>query len=259
MAVDQLTPNERLKELRQKMSISAKDFASSLGIKQGSYSDIERGKVLFSSTVMKKLDEIYNINLNWLLSGMGEPIIGDQWSGNYGQVTIENGQVIPQIGQNVIMVPVTAQAGSLGTWTQEWIDQNLVRTSLPGVDGPAMAFEVAGDSMVPTVHPGDYIVGRKVEAAKDIREARVHIVVSRTSGIYIKRVYKDTDYLILESDNDSFPPVALPVDDVHEVYYAIQRITHNFSGPRPYSSRLDRMEDFLAKKFPEFKGQDDQE
>ena len=54
----------------------------------------------------------------------------------------------------------------------------------------------------------------------------------QNSCIYIKRDYVDKRFLILESDNDDYLPVTLPLDDVHEVYYAIQRITRN-SRPRP--------------------------
>jgi transcriptional regulator with XRE-family HTH domain len=259
MADNQLSPNQRLKFIREKLGYSARAFAESLGILQGSYSDIERGKAMFSSAVMTKLDEIYSINLNWILSGKGDPIIGGLSTPNNAHLKAKNAHLIPQIGQNVTIVPVSAQAGIIGHWTQEWIDQNLVKTSFPGVTSEAYAFEVSGDSMLPTIREGDYVIGRKLERIEDVRESRVHIVISRSSGIYIKRVYIGTECLILESDNTDFQPVSVPNDDIHEIYYAFKRYTDNFSGPRPYSSRIEKIEDYLSKRFPDFQASGYQE
>lgn len=64
--------NKRLKILRQKLKMAQGDFAQRLNMKQGSYSDIERGRVDMSAHVIKKLIMTFNVNPIWLLTGKGD-------------------------------------------------------------------------------------------------------------------------------------------------------------------------------------------
>ncbi len=59
----------RLKEVRNSVGLNQTDFAQSLGLKQGSYSDIERGKANISSHVLMSLIRIYRVNPIWLYDG----------------------------------------------------------------------------------------------------------------------------------------------------------------------------------------------
>lgn len=66
--------NDRLKEFRKDLGLNQEEMASSLGLKQGSYSDIERGKVGVSG-IITKLIKLYKTNPIWLVEGIGEKII----------------------------------------------------------------------------------------------------------------------------------------------------------------------------------------
>ena len=66
-----LTENWRLKEIRKNLGFTQKQFADSLGLKQGSYSDIERGKVGISGVLLKFLITKYRVNPLWLYEGTG--------------------------------------------------------------------------------------------------------------------------------------------------------------------------------------------
>lgn len=70
--------NQRLKEFRISKQINQGKFSKSLGLKQGSYSDIERGRNSLSYPIIKKLIEVYNINPNWLFLGIGSPTLDYQ-------------------------------------------------------------------------------------------------------------------------------------------------------------------------------------
>lgn len=72
------TENVRLKVMRKKMGHTQKEFADILGIKQGSYSDIERGKVGISGNLLKVLINKYRINPLWLYDGKGEIFFKDR-------------------------------------------------------------------------------------------------------------------------------------------------------------------------------------
>ncbi len=66
--------NQRLKEFRKDLNLNQEEMANSLDLKQGSYSDIERGKVGVSG-IITKLMKLYRINPIWLIEGKGEKII----------------------------------------------------------------------------------------------------------------------------------------------------------------------------------------
>lgn len=75
---EETNENVRLKVMRKKMGHSQKEFADILGIKQGSYSDIERGKVGISGNLLKVLINKYRINPLWLYDGKGEVFFKDR-------------------------------------------------------------------------------------------------------------------------------------------------------------------------------------
>lgn len=70
--------NFRLKDIRKKLGITQKEFSKSVGIKQGSYSDIERGKVGISANLMRNLVIKYRISPIWLYDGVGERFLNDE-------------------------------------------------------------------------------------------------------------------------------------------------------------------------------------
>lgn len=64
---------ERLRELRQLLGLTQGAFAEKIGIKQGSLSDIERGKVGLSNANILLICKTFNVSENWLRTGIGEP------------------------------------------------------------------------------------------------------------------------------------------------------------------------------------------
>lgn len=64
----------RLKRIRQILGYGRQsDFGTSIGLSQGGYSDIERGKNNLSPRVKKNLQEVHKVNLRYLETGE-EPI-----------------------------------------------------------------------------------------------------------------------------------------------------------------------------------------
>lgn len=69
-----LTLGERIKLVRKEKKQKQSEFAESLGISQSHLSGIEKNSVKPSLTIIKLICIKYNINENWLLNGVGEPI-----------------------------------------------------------------------------------------------------------------------------------------------------------------------------------------
>lgn len=64
--------NERLKLVRKALGYNQLDFAQSIGLTQGGYSDIERGKNGVSGKVKLMLINIHKVNLSYLEHNKGE-------------------------------------------------------------------------------------------------------------------------------------------------------------------------------------------
>lgn len=67
-----MSERERLKLVRKTLKLNQKDFGSALGLTQGGYSDIERGKNKVSPRLKFLLKEKFQINLVWFETGEGE-------------------------------------------------------------------------------------------------------------------------------------------------------------------------------------------
>lgn len=67
---------ENLKKLRFELKLSAQNLADDLGIHKMTVSNYENGKREPTYEVMEKLHNLYNVNLNWFVSGKGEMFIG---------------------------------------------------------------------------------------------------------------------------------------------------------------------------------------
>ena len=61
----------RLKEIRKLLDLTQVEMASSLNIKQPTYSMIEKGQRALTDRTIKTLCYVHNINENWLRTGNG--------------------------------------------------------------------------------------------------------------------------------------------------------------------------------------------
>lgn len=61
----------RLKKFRNAVGLKQEDFALPLGLLQGSYSDVERGKTSLTVSIIQRLISKYKLNPYWLFIGEG--------------------------------------------------------------------------------------------------------------------------------------------------------------------------------------------
>ena len=67
---------DRLRVVRKKLGFTQSEFAQGLGLKQGSYSDIERGRIKnFSESLLMLLELNFGINPRWVLHEEGDQLI----------------------------------------------------------------------------------------------------------------------------------------------------------------------------------------
>lgn len=68
---------ERLREARKLSGLSQGQVASMLGIHRPSVSEIEAGNRKVSAEEMRKLCEIYDVNINWVLGNVAGSLSAD--------------------------------------------------------------------------------------------------------------------------------------------------------------------------------------
>lgn len=75
--------NKRLKKTRIELNFTQTQFAEMLNMKQGSYSDVERGRVGVSRKIALQLEKEFNVNSKWIAEGTGEMFLqGDTGNKN---------------------------------------------------------------------------------------------------------------------------------------------------------------------------------
>ena len=125
--------------------------------------------------------------------------------------------------RDIPFVPVKAAAGYLAGYADpEFVDELNTFTLPMLAGGNYRAFEIIGDSMLPTPS-GSVIVGEKVENIDDVKNNTACIVVSRNEGIVYKRVQKNgrsKNKFTLVSDNPVFHPYTVNAEDVLEMWQA---------------------------------------
>lgn len=73
-----MTANDRLKEIRNAKNLSQAKFGEIIGLSQTKIRDIEIGRQRVTPEIAKKVEEIFNVSLRWLLFEEGEMFLQDQ-------------------------------------------------------------------------------------------------------------------------------------------------------------------------------------
>ena len=124
----------------------------------------------------------------------------------------------------VPFVPVKAAAGYLAGYADpEFLDELNTFTLPMLAPGDYRAFEIIGDSMLPTPS-GSVIVGEKVDNMKEVKNSNTYIVVSNSDGVVYKRVITNEDVserLTLLSDNPLYEPYQVNTQDIVEIWKAV--------------------------------------
>ena len=138
------------------------------------------------------------------------------------------------LSQIVPFVPVKAAAGYLAGYADpEFLDELNTFTLPMLAPGDYRAFEIIGDSMLPTPS-GSVIVGEKVESFIHVKNSNTYIVVSNSDGVVYKRIITNDDHkekLTLLSDNPLYEPYQVNTQDIVEIWKAVYIIHKAGSQP----------------------------
>src|SRR5580698_3145372 len=207
---------QNLKYLRKLRGWTQEEFATKLKIKRSLLGAYEEERAEPRIEVLEIAGDIFKLTLDELL--LKELY---DTKGNY--LAKRRAQKMAAGSADIQMVPVKAAAGYLAGYADPDFLDELNTFTLPMLaPGNYRAFEIVGDSMLPTPS-GSVIVGEKVHDLEEVKSNQTYIVVSRSEGIVYKRVMKNNkskNKFTLVSDNTAYQPYNVNTEDVLEVWKA---------------------------------------
>lgn len=217
---------KRFTDIRRDLGYTQAEFAELLGIKNTT-ADIERGRTKLSGKVVSELLKQFKINPLWLF-------------GENDNKYLETSQtsVIPKVvtvdsadRDNMVLVNAKAAAG---------YPQNISDTSwyqqLPAFDLPIpefrnatyRGFQVEGDSMLPNLRPGEWVLARAIEHIDHVSANKMYVVVLQDS-VMVKKIEKrpNSNNITLVSLNETYPPYDIKPFLIQEIWEVSSKITFN--------------------------------
>lgn len=232
--MDENLPTEslRIKQLRKQLKLTQQAFADAIQLK-GSVADIERGKVRLPGAAVAKLLQVYGVNPLWIYGDSEEQTLEIRTSILPKVVTLDANS-----NENIAMVNVKASAG----YAHNLMDTEYYDT-LPAFQLPLpeyknasfRAFQVHGDSMLPVLNQGEWIIGKSQESLSDLSENQIYVVVL-SDTVVVKKARMYASRLRLLSLNSLYPPIDVSPKEVKEVWKVTAKITTNLEEP---ASTLD--------------------
>jgi phage repressor protein C with HTH and peptisase S24 domain len=199
------------------------DIARVLGTYNHVINSVLKGKRNITVEQLNKLFEVYGVNANYIFSGI-EPMFNEESD----IPAVRFGASGKEGRNNITLVPQHALAGyALGT---ENIEDNsqFQKFSIPNIEGELIAFEISGDSMLPTITSGDLVVCERVERDTPLKDNSVYVII--TDVVVAKRVQQirqgaKTVSLRLISDNNIYQPYEVELSEVSEILKVKCRLT----------------------------------
>ena len=244
------TVGTRINDVMRHFDLSAYQLAKNLGYEgpQKLYKLVKNESKPGYETLMDILDHYPELRSEWLMRGE-EPMIHGNVSvppakqGGAGYAGIPYAVTVNEEGEEQIsIVSVKAEAGYVLARDVEDTMQEMETLRLPGLRGKTIrAFEVAGNSMQPTLNQGDLVVAAFTERLDLIQPKHVYVVVAH-DRIMVKRLrgpVKRNEPIELLSDNRFYDPFILPQSDLKELWQVKAVVSRSI--PANTNESFDRM------------------
>ncbi|MEI6585076.1 MAG: LexA family transcriptional regulator [Sediminibacterium sp.] len=221
---------KNLRYLRKLRGWTQEEFANKLKIKRSLIGAYEEERAEPRLEVMEAISNIFKLSLeDFLFKDLSDGPSGGSYLEKRRMLKMESEAAV------VSFVPVKAAAGYLAGYADpEFVDELNTFTLPMLAPGQYRAFEILGDSMLPTPS-GSVIVGERVEDLEELKNSNTYVVLSKNEGVVYKRVMKNNrakNKLTFISDNPHYEPYFVSSEDVLEVWKAVYILQKANTGPR---------------------------
>jgi len=222
---------------------SSRQFAMSLDYLPQSLSEILKNRRDVTIELLRKAIEKYKMNPVYVLTGDGPMFMTEEDHKTFRVLTIVTDS---KDEERIVHVPVPAQAGYAAEMAGPSFVHDLPSFTLPDYKykvGTHRSFDVAGDSMEPTLFEGDKVICSYVEPVlweNAIKDNYVYVIVTR-GDVLVKRVFnhlKDEKALLLASDNVFYDPYRVYMNDIREIWYVRAKISPFLPSPQSLQNRI---------------------
>lgn len=197
---------QRLMQVISAMRLSINRFEKEVGLSTGYVNNI---RVSIQPDKIQKISQRFpEINAGWLLTGEGEMLKNE----------------VPKntsaLDNYVLLLPLSAQGGSLGEFSQSVRAEDCERIKSP-VDGADFAISVSGDSMAPEYPNGSRVLVKKIDDRAFIEWGRAYVLdTCNGSVIKILTPSKKEDCVTCNSLNEDprYAPFDVNLRDVFGIY-----------------------------------------
>jgi SOS-response transcriptional repressor LexA len=185
------------------------ELAEVLGVRRAAVTDAKRrGKV--PADWLIRLAQKYNLNPNYVLSGLGPRKIDEATVGEPGGVYCQEElsyvpkvRAVPTLGAGGLLTDDAVE--TYYAFRRSWLAQKGSVTDM-------RLMAVAGDSMEPTLRDGDMVLIDQSQS--EVIFGKIYVVGIDDDGIVVKRLEKKPGKLVLVSDNrDLYDPMEI---ELHE-------------------------------------------
>jgi transcriptional regulator with XRE-family HTH domain len=220
---------KNLRYLRKLRGWTQEEFANKLKIKRSLLGAYEEERAEPRLDVTESICGIFKLSM--------EEFFLKDLSAAKGSTYLERRRQLKMVAEvsEIQFVPVKAAAGYLAGYADPDFLDELNTFTLPMLSpGQYRAFEIMGDSMLPTPS-GSVIVCERVDDKDDVKNSQAYIVVSKNEGIVYKRIMKNNKAkakLTLVSDNPQYEPYNINADEVLEMWKAVYVLHKPAPQPR---------------------------
>ena len=185
----------RLKLLRESKGLRQEDIGALFGFGKSTISQWESGGREPDYSIIVKLADYFQVSTDYLLGRDIPTLLPESFA-------LDEDIPVPILG--------SAPCGPSSTAIQEilgyvYIDKQTAE------QGEYFALYAKGDSMVPTINPGNIVLVRKQPA---VDNGQVAVVLLDKEEACIKRVFCNEGNCVLQSDNQKYQPKIVKQEEV---------------------------------------------
>lgn len=216
---------------------SSRQFALSLDYLPQSLSEILKKRRDVTIELLRKAIETYKINPVYIFTGNGPMFMQEEMREEFRVLTIVTDS---QNDEQIVHVPMPAQEGYASDLGDPTFIQNLPSYSLPDYKykvGTHRSFDVAGDSMEPTLFEGDKVICSYLEPSlweTAVKKNYVYVVITK-GEVLVRRLAaysKEEKTLQLFSDNAYYESFTVALSNVREIWYVRAKISPFLPSPQ---------------------------
>ena len=180
-----------LKSARKAKGLTQIEVAEYIGLAQSSYSAWESGKTKIDDASLKRLAELFEVSVDYLLGRVSGP--------NRRRVRV------PVLGSVAAGIPIEA--------IEDVIDYEDLDADVFG-DGEYFGLQVKGHSMEPKISDGDVVIVRRQE---DVESGEIAVVLVNGDEAPVKRIKKAPAGVTLVPSNPAYEPMFYTNDEIESL------------------------------------------